>query len=93
MEMELVLKTSPKSDKNMVKNEAFTDETILTKTDKPTKPYISRVISGNFTVFLETITITIKITMRNVIINYKIFQVITVLSRDSSSTVTEEVSR
>lgn len=77
----------------MVKNEAFTDETILTKTDKPTKPYISRVISGNFTVFLETITITIKITMRNVIINYKIFQVITVLSRDSSSTVTEEVSR
>ena len=24
--MELVLKTSPKSDKNMVKNEAFTDE-------------------------------------------------------------------
>lgn len=93
MEMELVLKTSPKSDKIMVKNEAFTDETILTKTDKPTKPYISRVISGNFTVFLETITITIKITMRNVIINYKIFQVITVLSRDSSSTVTEEVSR
>ena len=77
----------------MVKNEAFTDETILTKTDKPTKPYISRVISGNFTVFLETITITIKITMRNVIVNYKIFQVITVLSRDSSSTVTEEVSR
>lgn len=78
----------------MVKNEAFTDETILTKTDKPTKPYISRVISGNFTVFfLETITITIKITMKNVIINYKIFQVITVLSRDSSSTVTEEVSR
>ena len=93
MEMELVLKTSRKSDKNMVKNEAFTDETILTKTDKPTKPYISRVISGNFTVFLETITITIKITMRNVIINYKIFQVITVLSRDSSSTVTGEVSR
>ena len=77
----------------MVKNEAFTDETILTKTDKPTKPYISRVISGNFTVFLETITITIKITVRNVIINYKIFQVITVLSRDSSSTVTGEVSR
>lgn len=77
----------------MVKNEAFTDETILTKTDKPTKPYISRVISGNFTVFLETITITIKITVRNVIINYKIFQVFTVLSRDSSSTVTEEVSR
>ena len=93
MEMELVLKTSRKSDKNMVKNEAFTDETILTKTDKPTKPYISRVISGNFTVFLETITITIKITMRNVIINYKIFQVITFLTRDSSSTVTEEVSR
>lgn len=77
----------------MVKNEAFTDETILTKTDKPTKPYISRVISGNFTVFLETITITIKITVRKVIINYKIFQVFTVLSRDSSSTVTEEVSR
>ena len=77
----------------MVKNEAFTDETILTKTDKPTKPYISRLISGNFTVFLETITITIKITVRNVIINYKIFQVFTVLSRDSSSTVTEEVSR
>ena len=76
----------------MVKNEAFTDETILTKTDKPTKPYISRVISGNVTVFLETISIAIKITMRNVIINYKIFQVITVLSRDSSSTVTEEVS-
>ena len=92
MEMELVLKTSRKSDKNMVKNEAFTDETILTKTDKPTKPYISRVISGNVTVFLETISIAIKITMRNVIINYKIFQVITVLSRDSSSTVTEEVS-
>ena len=43
--------------------------------------------------FLETITFTIKITVRNVIINYKIFQVITVLSRDSSSTVTEEVSR
>ena len=43
--------------------------------------------------FLETITITIKITMKNVIINYKIFQVITVLSRDSSSTVTGEVSR
>ena len=77
----------------MVKNEAFTDETILTKTDKPTKPYISRVISGNFTVFLETITITIKITVRKVIINYKTFQVFTVLSRDSSSTVTEEVSR
>ena len=78
----------------MVKNEAFTDETILTKTDKPTKPYISSVISGNFTVFfLETITITIKITMKNVIINYKIFQVIAVLSRDSSSTVTGEVSR
>ena len=87
----------------MVKNEAFTDETILTKTDKPTKPYFSnlaylilrkkRVIPENFTVFLETITITIKITMRNVIINYKIFQVIAVLSRDSSSTVTEEVSR
>ena len=53
MEMELVLKTSRKSDKNMVKNEAFTDETILTKTDKPTKPYISRVISGNFTVFFR----------------------------------------
>ena len=51
MEMELVLKTSRKSDKNMVKNETFNDETILTKTDKPTKPYISRVISGNFTVF------------------------------------------
>ena len=43
--------------------------------------------------FLEIITITIKITVRNVIINYKIFQVFTVLSRDSSSTVTEEVSR
>lgn len=51
------------------------------------------MIPGNCTVFLETINITIKITMRNVIINYKIFQVITVLSRDSSSTVTEEVSR
>lgn len=46
-----------------------------------------------YSFFLETITITIKITMKNVIINYKIFQVITVLSRDSSSTVTEEVSR
>ena len=77
----------------MVKNEAFTDETILTKTDKPTKPYISRVISGILQFFLETITITIEITVRNVIINYKIFQVFTVLSRDSSSTVTEEVSR
>lgn len=103
MEMELVLKTSRKSDKNMVKNEAFTDETILTKTDKPTKPYISNLAylilrkKGWFLeilqFFLETINITIKITMRNVIINYKIFQVITVLSRDSSSTVTEEVSR
>lgn len=35
MEMELVLKSSRKSDKNMVKNEAFTDETILTNQQNP----------------------------------------------------------
>ena len=99
MEMELVLKTSRKSDKNMAKNEAFTDETEQTNQQNPifqiwlTWFFENKGDFWKFYSFLETITITIKITTRNVIINYKIFQVITVLSRDSSSTVTEDVSR